>query len=395
MSNVLVQESSLQDIANAIRSKNGSQNTYTPAQMAAAIRAISGGGNAALGERTITLNGTFSASSDNLDGYDVVTTNVHPGIIEPYVVDLTTGYVTAGSWKVPATDCHSDVYEVEANITYLIAIGDTVGTRFRAMFCTTDPTETTGNITGTNIVNIIDPAAYDCKTYQPPSDGFIIIQKDNAGTANLRTYVFAITDLVDGNVLLPHSGVLQPLTVTSNGSYTPPSMVDGFSSITVNVPTEASVMTSRTFTANGVYDPADDSVDGYSEVTVDVHPGLITPYAFDLDTGYVYNDAWILGGDTVNYSDVYQVTAGEWYIVSLGSVVGTRFRAIFTTADTTQAEDKIAGTRVANTSDPSPRAYVYFKPSSNGFITITKDNAGTAGLKTYVYSGASMALGNP
>lgn len=40
MANVLVQESSLQAIANAIRNKNGSQDTYTPAMMAAAIDSL-------------------------------------------------------------------------------------------------------------------------------------------------------------------------------------------------------------------------------------------------------------------------------------------------------------------------------------------------------------------
>lgn len=48
MANVLVDEQSLQDIADAIRLKNGTQNTYTPAQMATAIEAIttSGGSQA-------------------------------------------------------------------------------------------------------------------------------------------------------------------------------------------------------------------------------------------------------------------------------------------------------------------------------------------------------------
>lgn len=40
MANVLVQESSLSDIADAIRAKNGTNNTYKPAQMAGAIRDI-------------------------------------------------------------------------------------------------------------------------------------------------------------------------------------------------------------------------------------------------------------------------------------------------------------------------------------------------------------------
>lgn len=61
MSKVLVNESSLTGIANAIRGKNGSADTYKPSEMAAAITAISGGGGGgstdnedAIVSRTIT-----------------------------------------------------------------------------------------------------------------------------------------------------------------------------------------------------------------------------------------------------------------------------------------------------------------------------------------------------
>lgn len=40
MANVLVQESSLENIADSIRGKNGTANTYTPAQMSPAIDAL-------------------------------------------------------------------------------------------------------------------------------------------------------------------------------------------------------------------------------------------------------------------------------------------------------------------------------------------------------------------
>lgn len=63
MANVLVQESSLQDIADAIRTKNGTQNTYKPAQMADAIEAISGGGITPTGTISITANGTVDVTN--------------------------------------------------------------------------------------------------------------------------------------------------------------------------------------------------------------------------------------------------------------------------------------------------------------------------------------------
>ena len=44
MGKVIVTDTNLTNIANAIRAKNGTQNTYTPAQMAAAITAIPTGG---------------------------------------------------------------------------------------------------------------------------------------------------------------------------------------------------------------------------------------------------------------------------------------------------------------------------------------------------------------
>ena len=176
-------------------------------------------------------------------------------------------------------------------------------------------------------------------------------------------------------------------------TYTPSQMAAAIQSIPTGG--KAAVLVPKAITENGTYDPADDSADGYSALTVDVHPGLLTPYAFDLDTGYVYYDSWMLGGDTINYSDVYQVTAGEMYIISLGSTVGSRFRAIFTTEDTTQAESKVPGSRIVNIILPDARSYASYKPSTDGYITITKDNAGTAGIKTYVYSGLSLALGNP
>lgn len=58
MANVLVENQSLQDIADSIRSKNGTQTKYKPAEMSAAIDAISGGGITPTGTKEITANGT-------------------------------------------------------------------------------------------------------------------------------------------------------------------------------------------------------------------------------------------------------------------------------------------------------------------------------------------------
>ena len=526
--NVLVMESSLQDIANAIRAKNGSQNTYTPGEMATAIRAISGGGGSAvLGTKKITVNGTFDASDDGIDGFSSVTTDVHVGILEPYYENLTTGYVDLrGAWSPGGTDCFSDVYEVEADTLYLISLGGTVGTRFRATIIAQDPLTVTKSTLGTSVVSITDPQPYEYTIYTPTESGYLVIQKDNAGVSDLKTYVFPMHDLMDGNSLIHGSGgeaVLQLLTATANGTYTPATGYDGFSQVTVSVPeptliqknitsngrydaltdnadgfsevtvavpaptliqknvtqngvydasddsadgfsevtvavpaptliqksvtqngvydavtdnadgfsevtvavpaptliqksvtqngvydatsdnadgfsqitvaVPAPTLIQKNITANGVYDPTDDNADGFSELNVDVHPGLMTPLITDLDTGYVYGNTWMLGGSTVNYSDVYVVEAGKRYLIGLDATVGTRFRALVSEQNTIEAAETIPGTLINNVSNPAPYASFLVTSSIDGYLTITKDNNGMPNINTYVYDYEALLNG--
>ena len=156
----------------------------------------------------------------------------------------------------------------------------------------------------------------------------------------------------------------------------------------------APVFVDKTVTRNGTYRAADEGADGFSEFTVDIHAGLLTPHFFDLSGGYVQNGAWTIGSDTVCYSDVYRVSARQKYLISLGSVVGTRFRSMFSVQDTSVATEKVTGKTVINVSNPVPYAYVIFTPESDGFITITKDNTGTANLKTYVFHLVDLIDGN-
>lgn len=72
MSDVLLDEQNLYDIADAIREKLGVQTEYLPSEMASAIGSIAG----TLGTKTITENGTYNATDDDLDGYSQVTVNV-------------------------------------------------------------------------------------------------------------------------------------------------------------------------------------------------------------------------------------------------------------------------------------------------------------------------------
>ena len=73
------------------------------------------------------------------------------------------------------------------------------GTRFRAMFSAQDTSIAVERVTGKTVINVSNPIPYAYVIFTPESDGFITISKDNAGTSNLKTYVFHLVDLIDGN----------------------------------------------------------------------------------------------------------------------------------------------------------------------------------------------------
>lgn len=75
MTKVLVTESSLSGIANAIRSKNGSSDTYRPGDMAAAVQALDTSGIHPTGTKQITANGITDVMN-----YASVNVNVQPNL---------------------------------------------------------------------------------------------------------------------------------------------------------------------------------------------------------------------------------------------------------------------------------------------------------------------------
>ena len=113
----------------------------------------------------------------------------------PYVYDYKKGYIDSGTWKYQdPTNTYVDVYRVKANNTYFLALGETVGTRFRAMFTTTDITTVTTDVVGTSIINKNNPSSHDTFTYKATNDGYVAVSKDNVGTANLLTHMVNVSD---------------------------------------------------------------------------------------------------------------------------------------------------------------------------------------------------------
>lgn len=76
MSNYIINDSELIAIADAIRSKNGTTDEYTTAEMPGAIEAIvSGGGDPSIESLEVTSNGTYAAP-EGVDGYSPIVVNV-------------------------------------------------------------------------------------------------------------------------------------------------------------------------------------------------------------------------------------------------------------------------------------------------------------------------------
>lgn len=121
--------------------------------------------------------------------------------------------------------------------------------------------------------------------------------------------------------------VLESLSVTGNGVYTPEEGVDGFSSVEVEV---NPVIESLEVSENGVY-TAPEGVDGYSPITVQIpmpkYEYLEPDYA-GLGYSYVALNSGYYGADGYGQMlSIYELPAGN-YVVFCGNPVGTRFRCI-------------------------------------------------------------------
>ena len=223
--------------------------------------------NADLGTKSITLNGTYTATSDNLDGYSSVTVNVDTGLSPSYVknpieFDYDNGYVSAaGVWtyEYPSNN-RSDIYAVESGKKYILVIGNTAGNRARGIVTDTDVrTLQAGDTVQGTYFGSASPAAGMSFTITPEVDGYIVFQKTNQAVNGILTYLYCTDEMTNAEP----SG---SKTITTNGDGID---VAGYAQVDVHVPVSADLGT-KSVTANGTYNASSDHLDGYSSVTVAV-----------------------------------------------------------------------------------------------------------------------------
>ena len=111
----------------------------------------------------------------------------------------------------------------------------------------------------------------------------------------------------------------------------------------------------------------------------------LIPIAYDYEPGYTANGTFKYENSTNNHSDVYEVGEGRRYLLGLGPVVGTRFRAAFLTTNPIGTLVDVSGKQLINQSNPVNNAYVAFIADSDGYVVVTKDNVSKKGLKSYLY----------
>lgn len=176
MADYKVTDTELTSIANAIRTKGGTQAQLEfPTGFVSAVHAIpTGGGGTSYFKR-----------------------------IDPIHVDITDGYASGQRWYYsPSDDNRSDVYTIEADKRYLVCYGQIVSNRMRCLAMQEDPATITGDRVGEQLDTFYDsnPFAYNVALKLNSGSIFVnsqdyeylVIFKSNNGTTGIETYVFEV-----------------------------------------------------------------------------------------------------------------------------------------------------------------------------------------------------------
>ena len=425
ISKVLITDTYLSDIADAIRYKLSTSSSYKPSEMSGAIREIRTT-DISVTNKNITANGTYQASADSVDGYSRVIVNVpnsYTNTDEGKVV--SGGALVAQTTKaITSNGTHSTVTNNSVTVNVpnsfdssdegkVVSNGSLVAQTTRSITANGAYDTMTNNVVAVNVPNtfsgadegkVVESGALVSQTstsvsangtYNTTKNSSIVVaiptfsgsytvtptqssqtiatagkvMTDNLtvqgytapdiGTKTItanNTY-YATDDSLDGYssvvVRVPnsytsedegkvvYSGALTSQTsrnIDTNGTY---STVTN-SSVVVNVPQQSYTLVSKSVTANGSYDPTDDSADGYNSLTVNV-PNTYT----SSDENKVVSSGALVAqtSQTVTTNGTYDTTTNDEVVVAIPTFSGSY------TVTPTQSSQTIATAGKVMTSD--------------------------------------------
>ena len=211
-----------------------------------------------------------------------------------------------------------------------------------------------------------------------------------ATTSNITiTYTNGVETATTNLLLEEEAGDAFTLAIT-----TEPSTTEYAEGTTISLAGMVAVLTAQDGTNSAWNDVADwcisdPAVMPSTDVTAQIKcQPAETPSTYDFNKGWIDSGGvWTYEYPTQTYTDIYAVTSGHKYSLRLGAVVGSRFRAMFTTTDVTQITGgTVSGTQIIYTSNPSAYAKASdFTAPSNGYILVSKDNTGVSGLHSYLF----------
>ena len=173
-----------------------------------------------LGAKSITQNGTYDPALDNLDGYSSVTVNLPTTVVSPQYLktplefDYSNGYVdNSGKWtyQYPSNN-RLDIYAIENGKQYRLSLGANVSNRARGCLTTTDirTVSSGGTVQGTFIGAAGGFSSGWSGTFTASFDGYLVFQKSNDGTSGIYSYLQCIDDMISstpsGVKIIQHNG---------------------------------------------------------------------------------------------------------------------------------------------------------------------------------------------